>query len=196
MRTRARERIICLSGQYPGSAPRWRRWRGPRRRSPIWPCSRWGFPCPADCAAGGGLLPRRFTLAALRRRSGGGLIFCGTFRRPRLSPRLPAYIQRPAWLAPAATGYAASRPVEFGLSSPGARERAGSDSPPFQNRRDDSRPPAAIQGDGASCRNKPVASILPGVIPQGAPRTGSRPRRSSLLRIVDRATPSQWAALL
>jgi hypothetical protein len=123
VRTRARERIICLSGQYPGSAPRWRRWRGPRRRSPIWPCSRWGFPCPADCATGGGLLPRLFTLAALRCRSSGGLLFCGTIRQPRLSPPLPACILQPARLAPGATGYAASRPVEFGLSSPGAQSR-------------------------------------------------------------------------
>ena len=142
VRTRARERIICLSGQYPGSAPRWRRRRGPRHRSPIWPCSRWGFPCPAGYPAGGGLLPRLFTLAAFRCRSRGGLLFCGTFRQPRLSPRLPACIRQPV-----ADGYAASRPVEFGLSSPGPLTRAGSDSPPFQNRRQGNRPRQAIQGD-------------------------------------------------
>ena len=152
MRTRARERIICLSGQYPGSAPRWRRWRGPRRRSPIWPCSRWGFPCPADCSAGGGLLPRLFTLAAVRCRRRGGLLFCGTVRQPRLSPRLPACIRRPDRLAPAGPGYAASRPVEFGLSSPGAHERTGSDSPPFQNRGDVSSLQEAIQGVGRGRR--------------------------------------------
>src|SRR5687767_7519989 len=32
--------------------------------SPIWPCSRWGFPCPRDYSQGGGLLPRLFTLTA------------------------------------------------------------------------------------------------------------------------------------
>ena len=63
-------------------------------------------------------------------------------------------------LAPAATGYAASRPVEFGLSSPGARERAGSDSPPFQNRGDDSRLRAAIQGDATSRAHPTLPSGL------------------------------------
>jgi len=30
--------------------------------SPIWPCSRWGFPCLVDYSSSGGLLPRLFTL--------------------------------------------------------------------------------------------------------------------------------------
>jgi len=30
---------------------------------PIWPCTRWGFPCPRACAWGGELLPHLFTLA-------------------------------------------------------------------------------------------------------------------------------------
>ena len=29
---------------------------------PIWPCTRWGFPCLRDCSWSGGLLPRLFTL--------------------------------------------------------------------------------------------------------------------------------------
>jgi len=37
--------------------------RGPRQESPIWPCSRWGLPCPACHHASGALLPHRFTLA-------------------------------------------------------------------------------------------------------------------------------------
>jgi len=52
--------------------------------SPIWPCTRWGFPCLRAYAWSGGLLPRLFTLTAnpeswtrARRRS----VFCGTFRR-------------------------------------------------------------------------------------------------------------------
>ncbi len=40
-------------------------------RFPIWPCSRGGFPCPDACAAGGGLLPRLFTLTADRETHGG-----------------------------------------------------------------------------------------------------------------------------
>jgi len=34
------------------------------KRSPIWPCSMWGLPCPAHYWAGGELLPRHFTLTA------------------------------------------------------------------------------------------------------------------------------------
>ena len=60
-------------------------------RFPIWPCTRWGFPCPAGYPASGGLLPHLFTLAATRvatRR--GGLSFCGTIRQKayRLSARV------------------------------------------------------------------------------------------------------------
>ena len=41
--------------------------------SPIWPCSRWGFPCLRDCSWSGGLLPHLFTLAplAITHRQGG-----------------------------------------------------------------------------------------------------------------------------
>jgi len=57
---------------------------------PIWPCTRWGFPCLVACASSGALLPHLFTLThALRR---GRFILCGTvrrgisrFRRPRVS---------------------------------------------------------------------------------------------------------------
>ena len=58
--------------------------------------------------------------------AGGGLIFCGTFRRKVVTPSARVYPAR--W-----PGYAASRPVEFGLSSPAPFSRPGSDSPPFQN---------------------------------------------------------------
>jgi len=58
---------------------------------PIWPCTRWGFPCLVDYSPSGKLLPHRFTLTApLRARR---FSFCGTIRRnalaflPRVSPR-------------------------------------------------------------------------------------------------------------
>ena len=35
-------------------------------RSPIWPCTRWGFPCLRACAWSGGLLLHLFTLTRLR----------------------------------------------------------------------------------------------------------------------------------
>ncbi len=92
-------------------------------RSPIWPCSRGGFPCPDDYASGGGLLPRRFTLTGHQlapmagglhflwhclsespcvdpARSQAGVISLRRFHRNDLLPVS-----------------AAPRPVEFGLSS-------------------------------------------------------------------------------
>ncbi len=48
---------------------------GDRAGGPVLPvlsCTTWGFSCPLACARGGGLLPRRFTLAA-RLAPGGGL---------------------------------------------------------------------------------------------------------------------------
>ena len=63
----------------------------------------------------------------------GGLIFCGTVRRPVFQPAACVY---PGRTSP---GYAASRPVEFGLSSPIPQSRDRSDSPPFQNQPENNR---------------------------------------------------------
>jgi hypothetical protein len=112
--------------------------------SPIWPCTRWGFPCLLAYARSGGLLPRLFTLTppfrkpdvpgsnTIRFPEGRGGIFSVALSvgRPRgLASRvyLPACL-----LASAPVSYAASRPMEFGLSSPPASRR--SDPPPSQNR--------------------------------------------------------------
>jgi len=57
------ERIICLSSRYPKPVPPRRNAERAAPGSPIWPCTRWGFPCPAGCPAGGKLLPHLFTLA-------------------------------------------------------------------------------------------------------------------------------------
>ena len=106
------ERIICLSSQYPGLDFRLKRaasW------SPIWPCSRWGFPCPGDCSTGGGLLPRLFTLAVATE-AAAAVCFLWHCPSDGLSASPPACIPIRTDL-----GYAASRPVEFGLSSPGLR---------------------------------------------------------------------------
>jgi len=84
--------------------------------SPIWPCSRWGFPCLLDCSRSGGLLPRLFTLAAdtqFRRR----YFLCGTVRRKVYRPFSRIYLARAGLRQ--RRSYAASRPLEFGLSSPG-----------------------------------------------------------------------------
>ena len=70
--------------------------------SPIWPCTRWGFPCLRACAWSGGLLPRLFTLTRSEISNlkfeipEGRFVFCGTVRRdasrrllPRVSPAKP-----------------------------------------------------------------------------------------------------------
>ena len=78
----SRERIICLSSQYPGPI----RQISPdtERAAPgssIWPCTRWGFPCPQACAWSGGLLPHLFTLTTFVSPPAWRFVFCGTVRR-------------------------------------------------------------------------------------------------------------------
>ncbi len=110
----------------PGTARSVRAWRAPRLsrpqtrgersleraapRFPIWPCTRWGFPCLLPCGWSGGLLPHLFTLTRPVFERFGRFVFCGTFRRDASRRRLPRVSRfRP--------GYAAPRPVVFGLSS-------------------------------------------------------------------------------
>lgn len=92
--------------------------------SPIWPCSRWGFPCPWVHTQSGGLLPRLFTLTQNLLPVSGRFVLCGTLRDSGITPSPRVYPR------PVDRGYVASRPMEFGLSSPG---EAWSDPPPFQN---------------------------------------------------------------
>src|SRR6185295_11040290 len=92
--------------------------------SPIWPCSRWGFPCLRAYARSGGLLPRLFTLTVRLLPTARRFIFCGTIRDLAVTPGPRVYPR------PVDRGYAASRPMEFGLSSP---DNVRSDPPPFQN---------------------------------------------------------------
>ena len=107
------ERIICLSSQYPKPVPPKRHAERATPRFPIWPCTRWGFPCPRDFSRSGGLLPRLFTLAVGR--SPRRFHFLWHFPSKSLAAFLPS-------ISPARRrGYAASRPAEFGLSSPGLR---------------------------------------------------------------------------
>src|ERR1035441_4835274 len=66
--------------------------------SPIWPCTRWGFPCLRACAWSGGLLPHLFTLTPPSfprpRRSE----FLWHFPSGRLAASPPACISPPAFL--------------------------------------------------------------------------------------------------
>ena len=50
----------------PGTRPALRNMERAAPWSPIWPCTRWGFPCLRAYAWSGGLLPHLFTLTLLR----------------------------------------------------------------------------------------------------------------------------------
>jgi len=162
----------------PGTAPLFLRLRqgpwcpqSPRRsgveraapQSPIWPCTRWGFPCLHACAWSGGLLPRHFTLTQPFLRPAGshqdkgagapahggrcypadgfrkGWAVCFLWHCPSecLSALPPACIPKPAFLRRRlrVTRHRALRCSDF---PPPAR--AGSDPPPFQNQGQYTRP--------------------------------------------------------
>ncbi len=90
-------------------------------RFPIWPCTRWGFPCLRSLALGAvGSYPTFSPLpdSSLRQ------AVCSLWHFPSgcLATSPPACIHGPAGAGPG--GYAASRPMEFGLSSPGTNPGA------------------------------------------------------------------------
>jgi len=121
------ERIICLSSQYPEPAALARGRRGPRHSSLFGLAPDGVFRAPTIAGRAVGSYPAFSPLpssVAERRR----FVFCGTIRPQRLASLRPACIP-----GPTARSYAASRPVEFGLSSSDPPRRAGSDSPPFRN---------------------------------------------------------------
>ena len=79
---------------------------------PIWPCTRWGFPCRVACAPRGALLPHLFTITAVPQ--SGTKAVCFLWHCP--SESLSTFRPRISQLNK--LGYAASRPLVFGLSSP------------------------------------------------------------------------------
>ncbi len=87
------ERIICLSSRYPKPVPPKRNPERAAPRFPIWPCTRWGFPCLRACAWSGKLLPHLFTLTTDRSQWRFKFLWhfpsksISTFR-PRVSPAL------------------------------------------------------------------------------------------------------------
>src|SRR5262249_43298901 len=97
--------------------------------SPIWPCTRWGFPCLVACASSGGLLLHLFTLASIHFRGPRRFVLCGTFRRDASRRRRPR-VSQPNKLE--LRGIAPCGVRTFLLP----RQVKGSDPPPFQNRGD------------------------------------------------------------
>ena len=109
------ERIICLSSQYPEPVPQCGTWSGPLR-GPLFGLAPDGvFRASALTLGAVGSYPTFSPLPALlakRRR----YVLCGTFRRHASRRGLPRVSgSRPSCVGPA--GYAASRPMVFGLSS-------------------------------------------------------------------------------
>ena len=139
--------------------------------SPIWPCTRWGFPCPADHSAGGRLLPYLFTLTAWLA-PGGGLFSVA------LSVGTPRGVTSRVY-PPPGEGYAASRPMVFGLSSPGLRQERSSTLP---------RPGPAYGGTGAEAsRVAGGAAVLPMNSSPNHPSAAMNGNSSSALPRVPRA---------
>ena len=69
--------------------------------SPIWPCTRWGFPCLRACAWSGGLLPHLFTLTGASCEAP-AVYSLWHFPSARLAASPPACIrQRPSCVGPA-----------------------------------------------------------------------------------------------
>jgi hypothetical protein len=62
--------------------------------SPIWPCTRWGFPCLLACARSGGLLLHLFTLAVRMQARARRFVFCGTVRQDASRHRFPRVSER------------------------------------------------------------------------------------------------------
>ncbi len=86
--------------------------------SPIWPCTRWGFPCLSTCVSSGGLLLHLFTLAELPKEPGGIFSVALSVRTPHdVAARVYPTIRRSRFRCFGGAGYAASRPLVFGLSS-------------------------------------------------------------------------------
>ena len=100
--------------RYPRRAPDFHPRPGRRPGVSVWPCTAWGLSCPAGCPAGGGLLPRLFTLTATPLRARHGGIFSVTLSIDRS-------------FRPALRGLsAACCLVVFGLSSAGLRPQRSS----------------------------------------------------------------------
>ena len=140
--------------------------------SPIWPCTRWGFPCLRAYAWSGGLLLHLFTLTPLFPRlpnwlqfdgatklraqlthfsfgKSGAVYFLWHYPSGRLTASPPAYIPQCAFLRRlcrlrgiAPFGVRTFLPLEMNRRS---------DSPPFQNRG---------QYKGKKCGCKPITDLL------------------------------------
>ena len=107
------ERIICLGSRYPESV-RFRGTGAGRSGIPYLALHPMGFSVPrrlrfARCALTAPFHPCRWLL-----RNTGGFIFCGTVRRKAFQLSARVYPNRTD------LGYAASRPLVFGLSSSGS----------------------------------------------------------------------------
>ena len=109
--------------------------------SPIWPCTRWGFPCLRACAWSGGLLPHLFTLTPPSLPRPRRFDFLWHYPSGHLAVSPPACISAQAFLRRPrrVTRHRALWSSDFPPPPNCFRE---SDSPPFQNRAQYTRPEA------------------------------------------------------
>src|SRR5688500_6527483 len=82
----SRERESFVSAASTRNPSAFAEMRRAAARSPIWPCTRWGFPCLVACASSGALLPHLFTLAALIAPYGGLFSVALSVEEPLDSP--------------------------------------------------------------------------------------------------------------
>jgi hypothetical protein len=126
--------------------------------SPIWPCTRWGFPCLRAYAWSGGLLPHLFTLTPPSLPRSRRFDFLWHYPSGHLAVSLPACIPAQAFLRRPrrVTRHRALWSSDF---PPPPNCSGKSDSPPFQNRAQYSRSVTVWQAD-------------PGADPKPGCRTG------------------------
>jgi len=97
---------------------------------PIWPCTRWGFPCLPAHAGSGGLLLHLFTLTTSHANMRRAVCFLWHYPSGCLTASLPACIRKSKLEV---TRHRALWCSDF---PPPPSRLGGSDSPPFQNRGD------------------------------------------------------------
>ena len=126
------ERTICLCSRYPESVSLSRNLERAAPGFPIWPCTRWGFPCLRACAWSGGLLPHLFTLTppSLPRARRFDFLWHCPSNPDKLSGSARVYL---CFATVIDCRYRVTRHRALWCSDFPPPARAGSGSPPFQN---------------------------------------------------------------
>jgi len=120
---------------------------------PIWPCTRWGFPCRVACASRGALLPHLFTITAVPQSGTKAVCFlwhCPSETLSTFRPRI-SQLNKP--------GLRGIAPFGVRTFLPRPAKRNGSDSPPFQNQGNHNRFPGKSQGRTYSAAASSISRV-------------------------------------